>query len=140
MGIQNFLQRLKDAFVEEPVSNYENKTIVIDAMSWLHKGCYSCAVELALNKPTNGYVKYMMKNINALRYRNVKPLVVFDGQKLPLKADTHNTRSSLRQEYLSEGIKLYNQSFKCGDLKMRKKGENLLQRVEYIHLFYNITL
>lgn len=46
MGIENLLFFIKPALTKSSIINYSNKTAAVDAMSWLYKGCYSCASEL----------------------------------------------------------------------------------------------
>lgn len=41
------------------------------------------------------YVKYCMHRISMLKFYGVIPVVVFDGGRLPLKADTENERQRL---------------------------------------------
>lgn len=43
MGIENLLSFLKPAMTESSIVNYRGKIAAIDAMSWLYRGCYSCA-------------------------------------------------------------------------------------------------
>lgn len=38
MGIQGLLSRLKSVSVSDSLGSYENQVVVVDAMSWLHKG------------------------------------------------------------------------------------------------------
>ena len=36
-------------------------------------------------KPTDLYIKYVMKYVNLLLYHDIKPILVFDGRNLPSK-------------------------------------------------------
>ncbi len=38
------------------------------------------------------YVSYCMKLVNTLLARDIKPILIFDGQKLPAKAGTEKKR------------------------------------------------
>lgn len=46
MGIENLLNFIKPALTESSITAYKNKKAAVDAMSWLYRGCYSCAYEL----------------------------------------------------------------------------------------------
>lgn len=46
MGIENLLNFVKPALTERCIAYYQGKTAAVDAMSWLYRGCYSCAYEL----------------------------------------------------------------------------------------------
>jgi exonuclease-1 len=46
MGIENLLNFLKPALQERSIVDYRGKTAAVDAMSWLYRGCYSCAYDL----------------------------------------------------------------------------------------------
>lgn len=50
MGIKNLLQFLKGSQRESNLSSFRGRTAAVDAYSWLHKGAYSCAMELVTNK------------------------------------------------------------------------------------------
>jgi hypothetical protein len=67
----------------------------IDAYSWLHKGAYSCSMELCMNPKSAGarrYISYFMHHVNLLRHHKVVPVVVFDGGSMPCKAATDKDR------------------------------------------------
>jgi exonuclease-1 len=53
MGIAGLLQLLAPATVDVHVKAYAGKRVAVDAFSWLHKGTYACAEDLALGRPTN---------------------------------------------------------------------------------------
>ncbi|CAO3668504.1 unnamed protein product [Rhizopus stolonifer] len=50
-----------------------------------------------------------MNLINMLRFYKVTPLVVFDGQPLPMKQETNSKRTEKRKEALNSALKLYEQ-------------------------------
>ncbi|XP_012574704.1 exonuclease 1 isoform X2 [Cicer arietinum] len=71
----------------------------IDAYSWLHKGAYSCSMELCLDSDSERklrYIEYFMHRVNLLRYYKVTPVVVFDGGNVPCKAATEKERNRKR--------------------------------------------
>ena len=63
MGIENLLNFIKPALQESSVVNYRGKTAAVDAMSWLYRGCYSCAYDLNQDIKTNDYIYYIQKMV-----------------------------------------------------------------------------
>ena len=61
------------------------QTFAVDVYCFLHKGAFGCAEQLVQNKPTEGYIKYVMKYVDLLLYHSIKPILVFDGRNLPSK-------------------------------------------------------
>ncbi|KAL8135090.1 exonuclease 1 [Apium graveolens] len=100
MGIKDLLRFLKPYVEPIHIKKYAGKRVGIDAYSWLHKGAYSCSMELCLNMDGDKklqYLKYFMHRINLLRYHKITPVVVFDGGNLPCKAGTENERYMKRK-------------------------------------------
>ncbi|KAG1199284.1 hypothetical protein G6F35_012526 [Rhizopus arrhizus] len=106
MGITGLLPLLAPITKPIHIQEYAGKIVAIDGHCWLHKGSFSCALELALNQPTTKYVSYFMNLINMLRFYKVIPLVVFDGQSLPMKQETNSKRAQKRKESFNIGFKL----------------------------------
>ena len=88
MGIENLLFFVKAAITKSSIVNYSNKTAAVDAMSWLYKGCYSCATELNQNVQTNDFLYFLQKMIHMLKEYQITPLLVFDGRRLKAKGVT----------------------------------------------------
>ncbi len=57
----------------------------MDAYCLLHRGSYSCARELVEGEPTERHVQYCMGRVELLLSAGVRPIVVFDGGRLPNK-------------------------------------------------------
>ncbi|GAB6031733.1 Rad2 nuclease [Chamberlinius hualienensis] len=110
MGINGLLRFLQPASHHTNIRNYSGCTVAVDTYCWLHRGAFSCADKLAIGEATNGYVVYCMKMVNSLIAAGVRPILVFDGQNLPSKAETERKRHHERQNnkrigknYLIEG-------------------------------------
>ena len=69
------------------VESVLGQTFAIDVYCFLHKGAFGCAEQLVQGKPTDGYIKYVMKYVNLLLYHDIKPILVFDGRNLPSKVN-----------------------------------------------------
>jgi hypothetical protein len=50
---------------------------------------YGCATELCLGKPTDKWLTFLKRRVELLLYHNVRPVLVFDGGSLPMKAETN---------------------------------------------------
>ena len=83
----------------------------------------ACVLDLALDRPTNKYairnethifnvvdpsrfVEYAMHRVRMLQHFGVTPFLVFDGDKLPIKAGTENDRARKREESMRIGLEL----------------------------------
>ncbi|KAJ3692385.1 hypothetical protein LUZ60_012735 [Juncus effusus] len=103
MGIPNLLKFMKPWIEPVHIKKYAGQRVAVDAYSWLHKGAYSCSLELNLKRKSEGakrYIKYFMREINMLRNYDVTPVVVFDGANLPSKSDTESHRKIKRENNL----------------------------------------
>ncbi|XP_040998489.1 exonuclease 1 [Juglans microcarpa x Juglans regia] len=100
MGIKDLLRFMKPHIEPIHIKKYAGKRVGIDAYSWLHKGAYSCSMELCLNSDSDRkmrYLEYFMHRINLLRHHKVTPVVVFDGGNIPCKAATEEERHRKRK-------------------------------------------
>lgn len=50
-------------------------TVAVDGFSWLHKGAYGSALQVARGSPAPGVIKYCMRRVAALRDAGLEPLV-----------------------------------------------------------------
>ncbi|PKA54129.1 Exonuclease 1 [Apostasia shenzhenica] len=115
MGIPNLLRFMKPFIEPIHVKKYSGRRVGIDAYSWLHKGAYSCSMELCLGSKSDGarrYLKYFMHHINLLRHYNITPVVVFDGGNIPCKSATELERNKRRETNLA----LAKEKMKEGDI------------------------
>ena len=98
MGITGLIGLVEKASTPVNVSQLRGSVCVVDAHGWLHRACYACADQLYSGHHTDQYVRYCLKRLQHLIDVGIKPIVVFDGQKLPAKEVTHKNRQSLRHE------------------------------------------
>ncbi|GMI21583.1 hypothetical protein TeGR_g4664 [Tetraparma gracilis] len=113
MGISNLLQHLKKFCVDRRnVSQFHGQVLCVDVSSWIMKGAYCCAEEL--NEPNgedtaaSSYCHFVTDWCDMLlRYAGVQQIVlVFDGQRCPLKADTNAERGRKAAVALAEARRL----------------------------------
>lgn len=98
------------------ISQFKNKTIAVDASSWLYKACYCASERLveAIEADRIDHVcekilcKYMIKRCEELlTFAGIRRIrLVFDGKRCPLKAGTNKEREARRQRNLAEARRL----------------------------------
>ncbi|XP_057446941.1 exonuclease 1 [Lotus japonicus] len=100
MGIKDLLRFMKPYIQPIHIEKYAGKRVGIDAYSWLHKGAYSCSMELCLDSDGDRkfrYIEYFMHRVNLLRHYKITPVVVFDGGNVSCKAGTEQERHRKRK-------------------------------------------
>ncbi|TQV96775.1 hypothetical protein V2A60_000583 [Cordyceps javanica] len=98
MGVSGLLPLLKSIQKPTELKKCHGQTLGVDAYGWLHRAAFSCAVELGQGKPTTRYVTTAMHRVRMLLHFGVKPYMVFDGDYLPSKAATEDSRAKKREE------------------------------------------
>lgn len=68
MGIDNLLNFVKPALKQQSIVSFRGKKAAVDAMSWLYKGCYACAVDLNQNIQTNDFLYFLQKMVSCNVY------------------------------------------------------------------------
>ncbi|RBR05488.1 uncharacterized protein FIESC28_11367 [Fusarium coffeatum] len=98
MGVSGLLPLLKS--IQKPIElkKYHGQTFGVDAYGWLHRAAYCCALELGQDKPTQKYLNAAMTRVRMLRHFGITPYMVFDGDFLPSKAATEDSRAKKRNE------------------------------------------
>lgn len=115
MGIQGLIPLLKSIQKPVQISKYAGQPVAVDGHCWLHRGTFSCASELARGVETNAYVTFIlvfyifdshflyffyryvdffMNLVKMLLFYKVVPIIVFDGQSLPIKQVTRDSRAT----------------------------------------------
>ena len=97
----------KKVVIKNNIRQFRNKTLAIDASSWLFKASYSVASRLveAIEEDRidpvceQALARYMIKRCEELiTYAQVKRIyLVFDGERCPLKAATNQEREANQQ-------------------------------------------
>ena len=108
MGIHGLLILLKPLIKDIHISTLDGKTAAIDAMSWLYRGCYACALEIYTKKDTVAYLAFIYKMLKMLERWNIKPIFVFDGIDLPAKERTLALRKSSKKTTKAKAFALLN--------------------------------
>lgn len=98
MGINGLLLNIKSIGVRKNIKDYAGKSVAIDGYSWLHKALHTCGVDVAVNQNLHKFVRYFENKLQYLLSFDINVLVVFDGDKLPLKISTETSRHQNRQK------------------------------------------
>ena len=101
MGIQNLLPLLKPAMKEVGLREFKGKKVAVDGNVWVHRGAYSCALELHCNQDEGRYIGYCRHNAQLLLDCGIHPVVVFDGKSLGAKSETARRRAEGRRVAVS---------------------------------------
>lgn len=114
MGVSGLLPQLKP--IQNPVSlaRYLGETLAIDGYAWLHRSAHSCAMELAMDQPTDKYLQFFIKRISMLRHFKITPFFVFDGDSIQVKKETELKRAEKRKENREKAHAL----FEAGDRRL----------------------
>merc|ERR1719343_1903573 len=75
----------------------------------MHKGAYACARQLLMGEDTDRFVFYFLRMCEILRYNKIKPVIVFDGCRLPAKAKEESKRDDTRGKARSEALAMLDQ-------------------------------
>ena len=99
MGINALLPSLKSIVRTLHVGDaYAGKRVAVDSYCWLHRGAYSCSVELVEGVPTDKFVVSFMKRAALLKRCGVDAVYVFDGGRMPGKASEEADRQRSREQ------------------------------------------
>ena len=106
MGIGGLLPLLSPISKKGVISDFKGRKAAVDGFVWLHRGCISCAKEIAKNISTQKYIRFFMKRVQMLIDNGITPLIVFDGMELPAKSGTNEKRRQSRAESLLKAEEL----------------------------------
>ncbi|XP_039118277.1 LOW QUALITY PROTEIN: exonuclease 1-like [Dioscorea cayenensis subsp. rotundata] len=102
MGIQGWLPLMKSIMAPITIDEFRGQTIAVDIYSWLHKGAFSCSMEICKGLPTSRHIDYCMYRVNLLCSHGVKPILIFDGGLLSMKIDVETKHA--RKENLERAL------------------------------------
>jgi exonuclease-1 len=97
MGIKGLFPYVQSALVSDSLESRRNQTAVIDAQILMYKAINVC-------QPRK-YWSFFESYIKVLTTYDIKPIFVFDGQFLPVKADVCKKRAEARNKYLKLAAK-----------------------------------
>jgi exonuclease-1 len=102
--------------IRHNIQQFAHKSLAVDASSWLFKSAYTCSellvesIERGVRNPTaeSKYTQYMISRCKELlsKAKISTIYLVFDGIRVPLKAETNAERDKRRQVHLEEARRL----------------------------------
>lgn len=108
MGIKKLLTIL-DVIQPGSLEDLRGQTVGIDGYSWLHKCVYNVGHELVVQKNYSQFMAKIEARFEQLKKFEIKAVIVFDGDKLPSKSGTEETREGRREEKREEANLLLQQ-------------------------------
>jgi exonuclease-1 len=105
MGIENLLRVLSSITVSRNITDYKGKRIAIDAYCWLHKSVFNMT-DIIENPNSERYLDYLIKRLKQLLDAGVTPVIVFDGDRLPMKKTEEDDRAKRRSDVVKQGREL----------------------------------
>lgn len=106
MGIQGLLPELKAITQTTRLAELSGQTCGVDTYSWIHRGVFSCATDICLERETSAYVTYCNNLLSLLLYHQITPILVFDGHRLLAKQHTELEREAKRELGLQLGKRM----------------------------------
>tara|TARA_B110001452_G_scaffold248957_1_gene236117 strand:+ start:1395 stop:2594 length:1200 start_codon:yes stop_codon:yes gene_type:complete len=98
MGVSGLLPFVESATQECHVSQFGS--VAVDASCWLHRGARAGVPDMLHGRdPTKRSLGFSLRMIDMLLKSGVRPIVVFDGAPLPMKARTDAARRVERQRH-----------------------------------------
>ena len=101
MGIRNLIKFLEEHFESKKLSDFSNQTIGIDAHVWLHSAVNQLMLDTSIiteNKIISTIKEYFSNKIKLMKYLNIVPYFVFDGDELPIKEGIEKGREERRKK------------------------------------------
>jgi exonuclease 1 len=109
MGIKGLWKEVQPVCRAGHISQFRGLRVGVDTYCWLHRAVISCAAELALGKPCDKYLTFMMNRVDLLLRYGVTPVLIFDGDAMPMKQGTDADRKARRAQANEEGRRLLEQ-------------------------------
>lgn len=98
MGISGLLPLLKSITEKVHLDSLKGQSVAVDAYSWLHKGVFTCAIDLYYKpESTTAHIEYCVSRVKQLLRHRIRPIIVFDGAPLLSKADKEKERHEARE-------------------------------------------
>ena len=131
MGISNLLKILESIQTSRHLSYYKGKRVAVDGYCWLHKSIYLLSEQIFHNPHSKRYLKYLNKRVEQLLRFNIKPIIVFDGDKLQMKKIEEEERQKRRNEVTMESLKLIRKGMEKEAQSKRLEGIDINPHMAY---------
>jgi exonuclease-1 len=105
MGIENLLRVLNSITISKNISDYKGKRIAIDAYCWLHKSVFNIT-DIIENPNSEKFLNYLIRKLKQLLDNKIIPVMVFDGDRLPMKKFEEDDRAKRRSDVVRQSHEL----------------------------------
>ena len=122
MGIPKLLKILSDVTTRKSLSTYRGKRAGVDGYTWLHRSLY-CIGDGILQNPIDisRCINFFIKKLQLLLKNQITPIIIFDGDKLPMKNTEEDKRETRRNYFLKASEDL---------LKLNNKAGAIIKKIE----------
>lgn len=131
MGIKGLWKEVQPVCRAGHISQFRGMRVGVDTYCWLHRAVISCTMELATDRPCEKYLSFMMSRVDLLLRYGVTPVLVFDGDSMPMKRGTDAERKNKRSRALCEAQELLNQGAVEEALRLFEKSLEVTTEVAY---------
>ena len=106
MGIKGLWKEVQPACRAAHVSQFRGQRVGVDTYCWLHRAVIACTLELATGKACDQYLAFIAGRVEMLLRFGVTPVLVFDGDSMPMKRVTDTDRKTRRMQAQSDAQQL----------------------------------
>lgn len=105
MGVPGLHGFIQSCVQPVDLAYFEGETLAVDASAFLHKGIFTCALELEAGQRPDQFLDQSLRLIELLRRHDITPYFVFDGARLPIK-QAGSGRREARARHRDKAVEL----------------------------------
>ena len=106
MGIKGLWKEVQPVCTPSHISQFKGQKVAIDGYCWLHRAAIASVIPLCTGEPCDRFLHYFMQRVESMIRFGVTPVVIFDGQSMPMKGGTDAARKERRAAARQEGLAL----------------------------------
>uniref|UniRef100_A0A7S3QXM9 Exonuclease 1 n=1 Tax=Dunaliella tertiolecta TaxID=3047 RepID=A0A7S3QXM9_DUNTE len=106
MGIKDLLKRLDPIARDVSLREYKGSVLALDTSCLLHRRAALTPREHVLDSQDSNLIPTCMDQIRFLRKHGIEPILVFDGDALPMKAAEEEKRNRIRESSFKKACEL----------------------------------
>lgn len=131
MGIKGLWKELAPICRAAHISQFRGQRVGVDTYCWLHRAVIASTLELATNKPCDQYLAYFMSRVELLLRFGVTPVLIFDGDSMPMKRGTDTERRSRRAQAQAEALQMLAQGSVDDAIRMFEKSLDVSKELAF---------
>ena len=101
MGIENLLKLLSSIQINKNILHYKGKKLAIDSYCLLHKSVFY-NTDILENPDSDKFLVFLSKKMKMLIDSGIIPIMVFDGDRLPIKKPEEDERQKRRSDVIKQ--------------------------------------